>query len=348
MIKGRPSINQLTFENIEQAVSALEIFRHFCTDFKDLRSRFRSDLRDDNNPSCGIQRYSGTYLMKDFTTGETFTWFSYLQAKYPNWNGNEILQAVDSEFNLGLSDTPFKYKANIPNVTLPPMTEEEKIEHQYIFDIIPFTEEALAYWARFGITLTTLMHFKVAQVRSYIHNGENIIPPDLCFVYKIGKGIKIYRPLADRKYKWRGTAGKYDVQGLEQLPEFMPNGEPIVITSSLKDAMALYEMGIHAVAMSSESQCPPATVVDDLYSRAPGSFIYLLLDNDFGKSQNAGQEYAKKILREYPEFINLCLPPQYGAKDVAELAETMGIFNAQYEILNLIIYETSNSVQKLG
>lgn len=352
MISGRPSTSKLTLENILALVSDYDIFLRFCTNFEKPYKIFCSDLREDDNPSCCIQEYQDKLLYKDFTTGEAYNWVQYIQKKYEHMNLSFIdtLTLVDQEFNLGLSSQKdFKYKELLPNSSK--LYEGKKIKvkerDRFQFKVTDFDFSYLFYWEKYGISRTTLHHFNVAPLLSYIKNDEEErFMPDTAFVYKAGTGFRIYRPFADRQYKFRGNLVKSDVHGLDQLPEVIHNAAPIVITSSLKDVMVLYEMGLFAIAMTGEAMIPPDSLVNELQLRGPKSNIYVLLDNDYAGTKNWGQIAAEKILKQYPDFINLCIPDKYQSKDPSDLAATVGFHNARDIILKLLVNATAQKLQK--
>ena len=65
-----------------------------------------------------------------------------------------------------------------------------------------------------------------------------------------GNRIKLYRPFANKWFKWRTNMSGGILEGWDELPE---TGNMVIITSSKKDVMSLYAAGFTAIATRSES-----------------------------------------------------------------------------------------------
>ena len=108
------------------------------------------------------------------------------------------------------------------------------------------------------------------------------------------------------------TNSKY-IQGYDQLPK---KADLCIITSSLKDVMCLFEMGIPAIAMQSEMQLPSREVIEELKQRFQRLAVFY--DNDFTNPSNPGQTMAAKICKEYYPIKNILIPDEYGVKDLSD------------------------------
>ena len=114
------------------------------------------------------------------------------------------------------------------------------------------------------------------------------------------------------------------IQGYDQLPK---QGDLCIITSSLKDVMCLFEMGIPAVAMQSEMRLPLRNQIEELKQRFKQVAIFY--DNDFTNPNNPGQAMAAKICKEYYPMSNIIIPDEYKLKDpsdyIAHFKRTEGL-----------------------
>jgi hypothetical protein len=119
-------------------------------------------------------------------------------------------------------------------------------------------------------------------------------------------------------FKWFGNVEGRHVQGRILMPD---SGERIILTSSQKDLMVLYSIGIPALAMQSETQMPTDMMMKALMARF--KHVEVLYDNDFTSEKNPGQTMAVRISQEYG-LRNIVLPPSYNAKDPSDLIQAHG------------------------
>lgn len=119
-----------------------------------------------------------------------------------------------------------------------------------------FTFNAIdgSYFKDYGISLETLQYFKVRHVKT-VYANEDVVyrntkgNPIFLYTFLSGR-VKIYRPLADKKSKWRGNAQVEDINGESQIA--YKSSKLCFITSSMKDVMMLYELGYNAIAFNGE------------------------------------------------------------------------------------------------
>ena len=166
------------------------------------------------------------------------------------------------------------------------------------------------FWEKYLITKNTLSKFEVQPLSYYWVNESRFSCIDLTYSFKFGTKYKIYTPHGERK--WTSNTTNRHVQGYKQLPV---EGEMLIITSSLKDAMCLYEMGLPSVALQSEMIMPDEKLIAHLKARF--QHVLVFYDNDFDKPDNPGQTMATKICKEY-ELLNMVLPTECGYKDVSD------------------------------
>ena len=334
MIKSRQSEDHLSKDMILSRIREIDIFSYYCPSFKELGVKFCSELRDDKSPSVSIIIWQNRLLYKDFGHPEhTFDCFSYIMKKY-NCSFYDALRVVDNDFGLNLSS----FKDTIGFSMGVPATRTTKKVEQKRVDIIrkrgrKWMRKDQEFWSQFFITKTTLIKFAVCPITHYWIN-ENRFSCDLSYAYKIGKKYKIYSPYEDTK--WISNTTRRHVQGYVQLPD---RHDICVVTSSLKDVMSLYELGIPAIALQSEMQMPDKALVHELQERF--GVIALFYDNDFDNVNNPGQTMANKIIREFPNFVNIVLPEQYGVKDLSDyIAKYQSTHLITALVLEVLIRET--------
>ena len=57
----------LTKENVFNKISSYQVFKRYCSNFKEIGEKFVSDIRaDDSNPSACISKINGDLLYTDF------------------------------------------------------------------------------------------------------------------------------------------------------------------------------------------------------------------------------------------------------------------------------------------
>ena len=334
MIKSRQSEDHLSKDMILSRIREIDIFSYYCPSFKELGVKFCSELRDDKSPSVSIIIWQNRLLYKDFGHPEhTFDCFSYIMKKY-NCSFYDALRVVDNDFGLNLSS--FKDTIGF-SMGVPAVRTTRKVEQKRVVIIRKrrrkWMRKDQEFWSQFFITKTTLIKFAVCPITHYWIN-ENRFSCDLSYAYKIGKKYKIYSPYEDTK--WISNTTRRHVQGYVQLPD---RHDICVVTSSLKDVMSLYELGIPAIALQSEMQMPEKALVHELQERF--GVIALFYDNDFDNVNNPGQTMANKIIREFPNFVNIVLPEQYGVKDLSDyIAKYQSTHLITALVLEVLIRET--------
>lgn len=334
MIKSRQSEDHLSKDMILSRIREIDIFSYYCPSFKELGVKFCSELRDDKSPSVSIIIWQNRLLYKDFGHPEhTFDCFSYIMKKY-NCSFYDALRVVDNDFGLNLSS--FKETIGF-SMGVPAVRTTKKVEQKRVVIIRKrrrkWMRKDQEFWSQFFITKTTLIKFAVCPITHYWIN-ENRFSCDLSYAYKIGKKYKIYSPYEDTK--WISNTTRRHVQGYVQLPD---RHDICVVTSSLKDVMSLYELGIPAIALQSEMQMPDKALVHELQERF--GVIALFYDNDFNNVNNPGQTMANKIIREFPNFVNIVLPEQYGVKDLSDyIAKYQSTHLITALVLEVLIRET--------
>lgn len=314
MIKHRNSDAHLHSEEILKKITEYDIFRYYCSNFKTMDKKFCSDLREDNSPSVSISQWKGRVWYKDFGHPEhSFDCFSYMCEKY-KCSFKESLHLIDNDFNLNLSsfktDGIYSMGRQAASYQVQP-----KVKSQVKIKIKARKWSAAdkKFWSKFRITKKTLLKFAVCPIDYYWIN-YNRFDCTLSYAFQVKGRYKIYSPYDE--IKWISNTRSGNVQGWSQLPD---KGNFVVLTSSLKDVMCLYELGMHAIALQSEMQMPAEEFIKALQKRFKEVIIFY--DNDFTNIENPGQTMAKKICGKF-KLRNICIPSKLGVKDISDYIST--------------------------
>lgn len=239
------------------------------------------------------------------------------------------LKIINQDFGLGLDS---KYPKKVRSVTdrlVSHTYSSESPEYKLDFIPAPWRVEHYEYWEQYGITPATVHSFDIEPVQAIISAGKvTELHDEVAFAYTEGLPyVKIYRPFADKRSKWRNTYPKAKLFGLSFLLKYLDY--PQVITKSLKDVVVLRQMQISAVSVSSEGVYPDDIDEDIRYDYLQGATV--LMDND-----EAGKTCAAKWAEV--GYKTIFIPEEYGAKDVSDLVLAVGFERAKeivYQCLNL-------------
>ena len=308
--------DDITLDWILSKVSEYDIYAHYIGQFK-VGMIYNSPFRKDKNPSFGVYYSKRTkqLLFKDHGTGECGNVIKFVQLYTGKTNYQDILLDIVEKLKITNDTKLDSSKQYIPS-------------QETVIGIVrqPFTPTDINYWSQFHISEKTLKKFDVFSIKYYLCNGivKGIYKDtNPMYAYKVYNHFKVYRPLGDKYTKWRNNLEQDDVQGFKQLPK---SGDICIITKSMKDVMCLYEMGIPAIAASSESSWISDKILLNLKNRFKN--ILILFDRD-----GTGCRNSKKIWNKYklkPLFIN----KKFKAKDLSD-----AIKNNSFEYLKTWLYE---------
>ncbi len=312
MLKIRKQNDRLHTDTILQKISEYDIFKYYCPNFKSLNVKFCSDLREDSRPSVSIGVWNNKLLYKDFGYPDhTFNCFSYVQQKF-NCDFYAALRIIDCDFNLGLAN-----HSNDVKFTMGYLAYKQKplklVQKQTIIQKRRrrWNKDDKNFWSKYLISKEILLTFGVEPITHYWINGNRFTCKSITYVYRFGNKFKIYAPYEEEN-KWASNTNKEIIQGYKQLPV---KGDLCIITSSLKDVMCLFAMGISAIALQSEMQMPKEETIKELKERFKK--VALFYDNDFNNPNNPGQTMAKKICAKY-RLNNIIIPDNYELKDLSD------------------------------
>jgi len=316
MIENRNSNDYLHTDVILQKISDYDIFRYYCPNFKELGKKFKSDLREDKTPSVSIIKWNNKLLYKDFGYSEhTFDCFSYVKNKF-NCDFYSALRIIDADFNLKLSTKVEEIAFTMGYIgysrTTPAYEKTETIIQKRKRN---WNYVDKKYWSKYLINKEILLKFGVEPITHYWINGNRFTCKSITYAYRFKNKYKIYAPY-EKYNKWISNTNKKVIQGYNQLPE---KGNICVITSSLKDVMCLFKMGVPSIALQSEMQLPESKTIEEIQERFKK--IAIFYDNDFTNINNPGQTMAMKICNKYKFIKNICLPEEYEVKDISDYIE---------------------------
>ena len=147
---------------------------------------------------------------------------------------------------------------------------------------------------------------------------------DLAYAYYFGEGkYKIYFP---NRTMCRFLSNGNHVQGFAQLDL---TADRVIVTKSLKDTMALVEMGFASVSVPAEGQLIPDWLAEFLEDYE----TYIFFDND-----DTGIKWAK-LNSEQHSLPYFHLPEEDDLKDSSDLSEEYGLEKSR-EIINQLIQES--------
>jgi hypothetical protein len=319
-IDKRDSNIILSVDSILEKVTDYDLFRFYCPPFKSVGKKFSSELREDPIPSAHITAKNNRLRYIDYGYAEhRFDSIGYIQYKY-NVSFRDALRTIDSDFGLGLAGKNNRGALNTPK-TYGKM-KFEKIPCLMQIRSREFNLYDRLYWGDYCISKETLEAFEVKPITHYWINGTRYPAHKVAYAYCEHPGkYKLYSPLK-QDGKWFGNMQVNHVQGITMLPIF---GNICILASSLKDVMCLYELGIPAVAMQSESMMPPKKLI--AFLKRKFDEVKVLYDNDFTKDTNPGQTMALSICKEY-ELENICIPTELGVKDISDVMQVHGPIKA--------------------
>ena len=279
--------------------NGLDVFKHYIPGGWHIGRNFLNPLYEDRKASCNIwfDRRGGCYRMKDFGndaySGDCFD----IVGKLKNLNcGNpkdfiEILQAVNRDLHLGLSDdygdtplvvsmSPRPVRESKSNPA--PQPENLKKAKPYSISGQSFSVMELSFWGQYGITPEILKMHKILSLKEFKSENSEGKPfafhstdDEPIFGYQGKKHIKIYRPKSEIRFLYGGLLSDNYCFGLEQLPS---KGDTLFITGGEKDVMSLVARGFHAICFNLETSNIPWHIIKKLSYRF--KHIILLYDTD--------------------------------------------------------------------
>lgn len=326
----------------------LNVFSHFLGFEVNLHRNFRSPFYDDKRASCHIfyDRKSSSYKFYDHgdTTysGDCFWFVATMRGLNLKTSFPEVLETIVQELGLySLCDgeqhskhitQPYKKTIGFsPETDMPKHTEERP----YSFEIQPFDDGLLNYWAHYGIHEDALRRFRVRSLKRYESisaEGRKFelygSPTEPMFAY-IGNGyVKIYRPHSPKiRFLYGGRMPATYCFGMEQIPA---KGDMLFITGGEKDVLSLYAHGFNAICFNSETAQIPTSIIESLQLR----FRHIILLYDADETGVRESHRQAEYLAEY-KVLNLSLPLS-GTKSEKDISDIFALGNGAKELKELL------------
>ena len=326
----------------------LNVFSHFLGFEVNLHCNFRSPFYDDRRASCHIyyDRKTSSYKFYDHgdTTysGDCFWFVATLRNLNLKTSFPEVLETIVQELGLYSLCNGEKHSSHITSAykeTIVPTPKADITkwteERPYSFEIQPFDDGLLNYWAHYGIHEDTLRRFCVRSLKHY----ESVSaedrkfelygsPTEPMFAY-IGNGyVKIYRPHSPKiRFLYGGRMPATYCFGMEQIPA---KGDMLFITGGEKDVLSLYAHGFNAICFNSETAQIPTSIIESLQLR----FRHIILLYDADETGVRESHRQAEHLAEY-KVLNLSLPLS-GTKSEKDISDFFALGNGTKELKELL------------
>jgi hypothetical protein len=324
----------VTAENVYSFVSNVNVFVRYNDSKFRFNTPFSSPFRKDKNPSFII--YEKGFFV-DFATGEKGNAITFvMMLNKVNFNDALLMIIKDfdlvSEFNFFESAfTSKKADFNNPrsNISVSGNVDINVTKRS-------FNKNDQQYWGQYNLTEEDLRFANIIPISHFFIGLKMFIAETLSYAFMERKDgeitIKIYQPKSSC-LKWINNNNGSVWEMWEQLPH---KAETVIITSSRKDALCVIKnLSIASTAFQSETTTPKESVMNEVLERF--DHVYLLMDNDFSKETNWGQNAAKKLMRRFSNVINIVVPEETGCKDFSDLCSKLGHQEASEILMKVIL-----------
>lgn len=325
--------SDMYLKDICRNITEFQIATHYLG-ITSLPCLIKAPYRRDLTPSLSIYEYGNKVRYKDFGTGESGGIFDLLMKlwrcsfeKCISQISNDIIKIQQSNHVTIQNNSHYKqHPGTHSNVEIKVKFREWK---QYDID----------YWESYGISLEWLKFGDVYPISRifYINDGKmsDWAAEKYAYAYIERKDnvvtMKIYQPKSDKR-KW---ISKHDSSVWDLWTKIPKWGERLIITSSRKDALCVWEnTGIPCVSMQGEGYIPKEHVINELKSRFKRVFI--LYDNDFSSSENHGRIFASELSERFNLHM-IEIPDEYKSKDPSDLCLNHGRETVRNVITKLVL-----------
>ena len=322
--KGKPSVSWSVFRN---NIDDLNLLCKYCGIDK-VPILMSSPFREDRNPSFALfYDKNGKIRFKDFSNGETGDVFDML-GKVWNMSYVDVMRTLieDNEMAVMASQKRQTRQKGRNSDTVIEVKVRRWLKHD------------IEYWKGFGISIPFLKFAEVYPISHifFIKEGKTDIVEAERYAYvyiERRDGViykKIYQPLSkNKRYKWLSKMNGSIMSLYDKIPDV---GEKLVICSSLKDALCLWEnTGIPCISPQGEGYSIDKNTIVELKDRFDE--IFVLFDND-----DAGKTDSEKLSLQ-TGFKNVTLPDFGYGKDVSDyykgLQDKSEFKKTMYNLLNI-------------
>jgi hypothetical protein len=331
LVQNLVSLSDILAKTTEEDI----LYYYFKTTVPGLIS---SPLREDRKPSFGFYySNSGSIKWVDFSTRERGSLYDLLE-KLWNKNFQEVLDKIYDDlpkFALSSDNQSNITKHGHNRITYSNETLLEcKVREWRKYD--------LDYWESYGVSLPWLKFGDIYPISHIIITKDKdksklryVVPAEkYAYAYVERKddiiSLKIYQPLS-KTHKW---SNKHDSSVWDLWTQLPEKGENLIITSSRKDALCVWEnTGIPSCSLQAESYLPKEHVVNQLKERFKN--IFILYDNDFKSNVNHGRILGGSMAKKF-NLIQIEIPDEYKSKDTSDLCKNYNRQTVKKVILDLL------------
>lgn len=285
MFKGC-NLSYIRFQDVLSKVNQEDLFLKYIGIYPDLNKRYSSPFRNDKDPGCRFQWYSGILYFVDNTAfrgklyWSIFDMISYikgcsfLQALHLVSDDNNIkdnfvfkkqsIKKTSTDIRFTYQDWPEDNLFKLPNNIL---------QNEYVYLVKD-------YW------ITKDGNFK----KNMFFNPKDELT--IAYYFPDTNKTKLYFPYVNKKDKWISNCSNNEVFGKYKLKQYQKETKDLIITKSQKDRITLdYHLNIPAIATQNEGCIIPDNIIKYLKENFN---LKILFDND-----NAGLAAAEKISNKY-------------------------------------------------
>ena len=320
----------ICLDDILNKVSEADILNYYLG-ISALPILINSPFRQDKNPSVSVFiNRNNNIIFKDFGTHKSYNLWSFLE-EYWKCSYDEVISKVSSDIQkMGVNTSKIKInrcKQYVHNSTELRVTIREWKDYDY------------QYWESYGISPKWLKFgriYPISQIFFINKDKTTRIPAEKhAYVYIEKKdgilSMKIYQPFSERM-KW---LSKHDSSVWDLWDRLPSNGDKLIITSSRKDALCIWEnTGIPSISLQGEGYIPKEHVVQQLKDRF--KHIYVLYDNDYTSDYNNGRAFGNTLSERFG-LQQIEIPTEWKSKDTSDLC-----YNWGRDIVKQVINELTN------
>lgn len=316
--------NCLQYNDVLELVSEEALLEHYLG-VTQIPCVIRSPLREDKSPSFGLYYSNHGICYTDFAYKDVWGYLPKLFRQLFNLEEtHEVITKIMSDLeSIKALDKYIIKKDSFLESKRNNKKSLVKTSSVLNVKIRDWEEHDLKYWSKSGSSKEWLVFGNVFPISHIQLNKRTFRAEKHAYCYVEHKDnnttIKIYQPFSKR-IKWLNNHDSSVWDLWEQA--MASDSEELIITSSRKDALCLWEnIGIPSVSLQAESYLPKPHVIEQLQNKF--KTIYCLYDNDYDKKINYGKEFGEKLSKLY-NIIQVLIPSFYLSKDPSDLFENVG------------------------
>lgn len=269
----------VTREFILSKITDYDIFKlYYPGEFK-LNKPCKSPFTDDRHPSMIIGNKFGDVTFKCFNSENRGDCFSFvMQLHKPPLSYNEALDKICKDFNL-LNDGAKEVIAwEQPKAIVQPTLLQAESK--------PFTAADKAYLAQYHLTPKDLNFCPDTKAYSTLKWAINrqiqpMARDEICFHYHLknerGEWLKIYRPNAPKKLKWKTNIPFIEMMGVGNIS---PGCKVGIVSKSLKDGAFIFKYILPCVELVQAEDYTAISPANKRRLKESCDVLYISFDNE--------------------------------------------------------------------